>query len=383
MSTAGNLASSDPRKLVLLGAGHAHVQVLLELARQPWPDVEVTLVSPHPQLFHFPMVAGYVAGRYSLDACNIAIEPLVRASAVTWVQRSVVAMDANRRRLRLDDGTELSYQWMSVNTGAVQDRDQIERALPGAREHGLFVRPFSALGALWPKVVELAESRARRVAIVGGGDTAIELAMAVRHRLPQAAMTLVAGTAGVAGGQPAAMQQRLGLALKQRRINVLPDQATSLNDTELTLGSGARLACDVALIATGVSAPAWLQGSGLACDSNGFITVDACQRSSSHANVFAAGDVSSRQDGLLPRNGRAAVSAGPTLAANLAAMAAGRHATAHITRARPLKLLAYGDGHGVATWGAHTLQGRMAWWCKDWLDRSFVRRLRQISTTGS
>lgn len=383
MPTATTPTSPGPRKLVLLGAGHAHVQVLSELARQPWPGIDVTLVSPHPQLFHFPMVTGYVAGRYTLDACNIPIEPMVRASAVTWLRRSAVALDANRRLLQLDDGTELAYQWLSVNTGAVQDRDQIELVLPGAREHGLFARPFAALGALWPKVVELAASRALRIAIVGGGETAIELAMAVRHRLPQAALTLVAGHAGVASEQSPAMQERLVLALKQRRINVLPDQATRLNAAELTLGSGARLACDVALIATGVSAPAWLQGSGLACDAKGFVTVDACQCSSSHANVFAAGDVSTRLDGLLPRNGRAAMGAGPTLAANLAAVTAGQEATPYTPSSHTLKLLAYGDGRGVAAWGAHTLQGRVAWWGKDWLDRSFVRRLRQISPPNS
>lgn len=376
MSPATAPATSNTRKLVLLGAGHAHVQVLSALARQPWPGIDVTLVSPHPQLFHFPMVAGYVAGRYTLDACNIAIEPLVRAGAVTWLRRSAVALDVNRRLLQLDDGTELGYQWLSINTGAVQDRDQIELDLPGAREHGLFVRPFTALGTLWPKVVELAASRALRVAIVGGGEAAIELAMAVRHRLPQVALTVVAGRAGVASEQTPAMQERLVRALRQRRINVLPDQATRLSAAELTLASGARLACDVALIATGVSAPAWLRGSGLARDANGFVTVDACQRSSSHANVFAAGDVSTRLDSLQPRNGRAAVSAGPTLAANLAGIATGRDATPHTPPVRALKLLAYGDGRGVAAWGAHTLQGRMVWWWKDWLDRSFVRQHR-------
>ena len=229
MSTVPDAPPAAPQKLVLLGAGHAHVHVLSELARQPWPGVEVTLVTPQPHLFHFAMVAGYVAGRYSLDACNIAIEPLVRAGALTWLQRSVVGLDANRRRVKLDDGTELAYHWLSVNTGAVQDRERIELDLPGAREHGLFVRPFSAFGLLWPKVVELAATRALRVAIVGGGDSGIELAMAMRQRLPQAALTLVAGHASFAAEHAAAIQERLTHALRERRIDVLPDRATRLS----------------------------------------------------------------------------------------------------------------------------------------------------------
>lgn len=369
---------SSPSKLVLLGAGHAHLQVLANMARQPWAGVEVTLVTPHPTLLHFPMAAGFVAGRYALEACSLAIEPMVRAAGLTWLPRSVVGLDANRRRVKLDDGTELAYHWLSINTGAVQDRDKIELELPGAREHGLFVRPFASLGLLWPKVVELAASRALRIAVVGGGDSGIELAMAIRQRLPQVALTLVAGQACFATEAPADMRERLASALKQRRINVLPDRAVRLDGSELTLASRARLACDVAVIATGVSAPVWLQGSGLALDAQGFASVDACQRSSSHANVFASGDISTRLDGLLPRNGRAAMVTGPRLAANLAAVTAGRLATAWVPSANTLKLLGYGDGRAIAAWGHHVVQGRMAWWYKDWLDRSFVRRHSRI-----
>ncbi len=376
MPIATDPPPSSPSKLVLVGAGHAHVQVLADMARQPWAGVDVTLVTPHPALFHFPMVAGYVAGHHALETCNVSIEPMIRAAGLTWLQRSVVGLDANRRRVKLDDGTELAYHWLSVNTGAVQDRDQIERVLPGAREHGLFVRPFASLGVLWPKVIELAAARSLRIAVVGGGDSGIELAMAMRQRLPQVALTLVAGQACVAADQPADMRERLARALKQRRIDVLPDRAVRLDSAELTLASGARLACDVAVIATGVSAPAWLHGSGLALDAQGFASVDACHRSSSHANVFATGDVSTRLDGLLPRNGRAAMGAGPRLAANLAAVTSGRLASAYIPPAAPLKLLACGDGRAIASWGRHVVQGRVAWWYKNWLDRSFVRRLR-------
>lgn len=354
------------------------MQVLASLARQPWAGVDIVLVSPQAQLFHAPMLAGYVAGRYRLDDCNIAIEPLARASAVTWHRRSVVALDAYQRRVRLDDGTELDYHWLSVNTGAVQDREQIEQAVPGSREHGLFVRPFATFGALWPKVVELAASRALRMAIVGGGDAGIELAMAVRHRLPRVALTLITGSGRFMAEHTPAMQALVAKSLRQRRINVLPDQATRLNAEEVSLGSGARLACDVALIATGVSAPTWLRDSGLTLDAGGFVAVDACLRSSSHANVFAAGDVSTRLDGALPRNGRSAMGAGPALAANLAAVLADRHATAFVPPAHWLTLMSCGDGRGIAGWGQYSFHGRLAWWYKDWLNRSFVKRHTRI-----
>jgi NADH dehydrogenase FAD-containing subunit len=109
-------------------------------------------------------------------------------------------------------------------------------------------------------------------------------------------------------------------------------------------------------------------------DPHGFIAVDAHQRSTSHANVFAAGDVSSRQDRPLARSGVYAVRAGPALAYNLAAVVAGQNLKAHQPPARSLNLLSCGDGRAIATYGNLATQGRWVWWLKDYIDRKFARR---------
>ena len=133
------------------------------------------------------------------------------------------------------------------------------------------------------------------------------------------------------------------------------------------------------LIAIGAQAPAWLQPSGLALDAQGFVAVDACQRSTSHPQVFAAGDVSSRMDRSLARSGVYAVRAGPALAMNLAAAVAGLPLTEHQPPENTLNLISCGDRSAIASWGRHGAQGRWVWWLKDWIDRRFLRRYRQTS----
>jgi pyridine nucleotide-disulfide oxidoreductase family protein len=365
------------KHLVLLGAGHAHIHVLSTLATQPLPGVQLTLVAPYPRQLYSGMLPGFVAGHYALEDCVIALEPLLENTGIRWLPYSVAALDVNARMLALDDGSELGFDCLSVNTGPVQDRQLIEQALPGAREHGLFLRPIEVFGALWPRVTELAQSRALRVAVIGGGAGGIELAMAIQHRLPTSSVTLVTGGASVAPNYSAAMQQRVADALRQRNITILADLAVGLQAGELSLASGARLACDVPLIATGAQAPAWLADSGLALDAQGFIAVDACQRSTSHANVLAAGDVSTRVDQPLARSGVYAVRAGPALAKNLAAVVAGLEPSPHMPPQNTLNLLSCGDHEAIASWGNYSAQGRWAWWLKDWIDRSFIKRYRR------
>ena len=368
----------QPRHLVLLGAGHAHVQVLAHLADHPLVGARITLVAPHPRQLYSGMVPGFVAGHYALDDCTIALEPLVRRAGIRWLHRSVRALDASTCTVDLDDGSALHYDWLSVNTGPVQNRAVIEQTIPGAREHGLFVRPIEAFGALWPQVAQLGLQRPLRIAVIGAGAAGIELAMAVRQRLPNAAVTLLTGPGAVAANYTPTVQQRVLAALKQRNITVLQDVALSLSGTSVRMGCGADLACDVPLIATGAQPAPWLAGSGLSLDAQGFIAVNALQRSTSHPQVFATGDVSTRVDQPLARSGVYAVRAGPALATNLVAAVAGRPLKEHMPPLKTLNLISCGNKQAIASWGSFSAQGRWVWWLKDRIDRRFVAKFRGV-----
>lgn len=373
------MKASPVRHLLLLGAGHAHVHVLSHMAQSPWAGAQVTLIAPYDRQLYSGMVPGFVAGHYALEDCVIPLEPLVRHSAIRWLQRSVRAVDATTQTVTLDDGSSLPYDWLSINTGPVQDRALIEQGMPGAREHALFIRPIEAFGALWPQVAAMGQERALRIAVIGAGAAGLELAMAVRHRLPNAAITLLCGDAPLGAGYSESVQLRLKAALLKRKITLLQDSAVGVRAGEVLLQSGATLACDVPLMATGAQAPAWLAGSGLALDRRGFVAVDACQRSTSHPKVFAAGDVSSRTDRDLARSGVYAVRAGPALAMNLAAALAGKALTEHQPPDKTLNLISCGDRYAIASWGRRSAGGRWVWRLKDWIDRRFLRRYREAA----
>jgi NADH dehydrogenase FAD-containing subunit len=291
------------------------------------------------------------------------VERLSKKAGVRWLSQSTAALDVNARTLQLADGSTFGFDCLSVNTVPMQDRQQIEAVLPGAREHGLFVRPLEAFGALWPRVAALGTERALRVAILGADATGIELAMAIRQRLPSSPVTLVSGESKVAAGYPAGVQQRVLKALKHRRITLLPDLAVRIQAGQVLLDSGARLACDVPVIAAGVQPPAWLSRSGLALDERGYVAVDEFQRSVSHRHVFAAAGVTERAD--------------RTLAKNLYAQLMGSPERRNAPALNTLQWLSCGDRRAIANWGNFSVQGRSVWWLKNWLDRGFIKHYRR------
>ncbi|MFN3495647.1 MAG: FAD-dependent oxidoreductase, partial [Hydrogenophaga sp.] len=149
---------------------------------------------------------------------------------------------------------------------------------------------------------------------------------------------------------------------------------TGFDAGQVKLASGATLACDVPILAIGTHAPAWLQGSGLALSEQGHMLVNAFQQSTSHPQVFAAGDVATRADTPHPKSGVYAVRAGPALAVNLLAAHEGKALQAHEPPSRTLNLLSCGTRHAIASYGPWYLEGSWAWVWKDRIDRGFIRR---------
>ena len=367
------------KHLVLLGAGHAHVQVLLALAREAMPAARVTLVSPFAQLVYSGMVPGVVAGHYAVADCTMAIAPLAARAGATFVQQAAVQLDATQRSVTLADGSALGFDALSIDTGAVMSRD----AIPGAREHALFVRPIELFMQLLQPLLELAARRTLSLVVVGAGAGGVELALALQHRLGERArVSLVTGGTVPLPNHPAPVQARALRALKRIGVTVFEESCAAIEAGHVLLGGGARLACDAPLLAIGASAPKWLAGSGLALDEQGFISTGATLQSTSHAHVFAAGDVASRSDAARPRSGVYAVRSGPKLALNLRRFVAGGELVKHEPQRYALNLLSCGDRRAIASWGNWSAEGRWVWWWKDRIDRAFVQRFSVEGMAG-
>jgi pyridine nucleotide-disulfide oxidoreductase family protein len=356
------------RRLVLLGGGHAHLQVLRAFAAEPLPAAELLLVTPHERLCYSGMVPGWVAGHYSAQECTVPLEPIARRAKVALRRASAVGLDTSARRVVLDDGSELAYDLLSLDTGGVADTG----AVPGAAQHGLPVRPIEAFIERWSGIAQAGEAPAC-VAVIGGGAAGTELALAAAHRLgARTRISLVAGSAGVLPSYPAGVRQRVARALAGAKVTVLADRCVAVEAQHVLLAGGTRLTCDLALMTLCAAAPPWLRGSGLSLDEQGFVATGASLQSVSHPEVFAAGDVASRADAPRPRSGVYALRAGAPLALNLRRALAGGRLEPYTPQRRSLNLLSCGERYAIASWGPFVAEGAWVWRWKDRIDRRFI-----------
>lgn len=365
-------------RLVLLGGGHAHVHVLREFSRRRPKGLKALLVSPFDRQLYSGMLPGFVAGHYAIDDLAIPLAPLARAAGVDFVQASAVGLDADARTVRLDDGRVARFDLLSLDTGSSPPRE----AIHGAREHAAFVRPIEHFVQRLDGLVALAHSRALDVVVVGGGAAGFEMVLALQHRLvregeERTRFSLVTGGPPPLANYPASVVRRGLRALERHRVTVFDDACVAVDAHHVVLARGPRLACDLAVIATGGAPPPWLATSGLQRCERGFVATGATLQSLSHPNVFAAGDVATRLDVMHPKSGVYAVRAGPPLAANLRRAAEGRALRRHQPPSRTLNLLSCGECHAIASWNGWSTEGAWVWRWKDRIDRRFIARYVQ------
>lgn len=363
------------KQLVLVGGGHAHVHVLSALASAPFAATRVTLVSPYSRQIYSGMLPGWIAGHYALDDCALSLDSLARRGGARFVQTACTGLDLEARQVRCASGEIIAFDHVSIDTGPVANSEQ----LAGAEQHGLPVRPIEGFVAAWPGLLEKARQKGFRLAIVGDGAAAIELAFAMQTRfaaegLSHVRLTLIGSNREPLAGFPCLLRRKvLKLLAAQGIAHRGGRRARALLPGRVQLDDGAELAADAVLLATGAAAPAWPAASGLATDEAGFIRVNAMLQSVSHPIVFAAGDVAAYADAR-PKSGVFAVRAGPPLAENLRAVCAGLPLKPWQPQKRALYLLSTGQQYALAAWGSFSISGAWVWRWKDSIDRRFIAR---------
>ncbi|MGN8113538.1 NAD(P)/FAD-dependent oxidoreductase [Labrys sp. 22185] len=272
--------------MVIVGAGEAGARAAFALREKGWAGA-ITLIGDevHAPYERPPLSKATLLDEAGASPRYIVAEERFEAEAITHLaKRSVVAIDRDRRLVRLDDGNALAYDKLLLATGAAPRR----LPLPGANRPGcVTLRRFEDALHLRERFRPGAE-----IAIIGGGFIGLELAASARQR--GAAVTIIEAlprllSRGVPADVAEVVQERHRAAgctlLCGEGIAAIEEEPDGL---AVRLTSGKLVLADLVVLGVGASpSTALAEAAGLAVD-NG-IAVDARLRTSDEA-IFAAGD---------------------------------------------------------------------------------------------
>lgn len=381
------MLTPERKRLLLVGGGHAHLFVLEALRREPpalRQQLDITLLSREMETPYSGMLPGLVAGHFRTKECHIDLRALAAAADVRLLQATVDRVDLLHNRAHAGD-TGWDFDLISLDIGSTPPLDGI----PGAVEVGLAVKPIDQFLQHWRQWQDDVEQLARpvHVVMVGGGAGGIEVLLAMAHRL-HAQRALVKWSLVSRGallpGYPRRAARLMAERLAAAGIALRTDSAISrVAPGRIWFADGSEAAFDQLLWATGSAPQAWPAAAGLDSTDEGFIQVNRHLQSTSHPQVFAAGDIATDPTQLRPKAGVFAVRQGPILAANLLRCARGEELISYQAQKDYLSLLSTGGQHAIAAWYGLVWQGQWVWRWKERIDRRFMKRFSEPFAANS
>ncbi len=359
------------RDVCLVGGGHSHALLLRRWAMQPLPGVRLTLVSSSAQTPYSGMLPGLVAGHYSVDDIHIDLLRLCRWAEVRFIEDTVIAIDLDTRQVNFQERPGLHFDVLSLDTGSTPDL-----SVTGSREHVTPVKPVSDFYARWQSVNQNA-----RIGVVGSGAGGFELVSAIQHKLrhTSASFHWFLRDNSAISGRPERVGKLAIDAAKAAGIDVVRGfDVTTVESGKLIAADGRIAELDEIIWCTAAVGPAWPAKAGLATDNRGFVATNTYLQSTSHAFVFATGDIGTQVQTPSTKAGVFAVRQAPVLFENIRRFLLGEALKPYKPQTDFLTLMATGEQHAIACRGPVVVQGQWVWRWKDHIDQTFMEKFRRL-----
>lgn len=309
------------KNILILGGGFAGIYSALSILKECGDAVDVTIVNRTNYFLFTPMLHEVATGGLGHHQVVESIREIVYRKRIRFFEASVESVDSALKEVRTDHGV-LSYDMLVIALGASTNFFDT----PGASEHAFVLKDLSDAIKVRDHVIERFETASRErdaavrerlltFVVVGGGATGVEyateLAEFAEHTLykyykrqcahTKATITLVhAGAELLAPFSPRTRARAL-TSLSKKGVRVLLSTKVSAVDADgVTLSTGERIVSDTVVWTAGVQPnPLTTHGGELATDATGRIMTDATLAVSSHAGIFAVGDIAHvpNQDG--------------------------------------------------------------------------------------
>jgi len=390
VSLVGCIQVSTPQnRLVLIGGGHAHVQVLKGLNKNNRPEnIHVTLIDSQRCASYSGMVPGCVAKLYSPEQTLLQLEPLCRWADIEFIHDEVTDIDMENRYISVGYKNEkVPFDVISFDIGC---RSRGLDEVPGALQYSIPTRPISKLVERIDEAEKKLENNAHLV-VVGGGAAGIELAMCMRGRWgpklgENLRVTILNASEDLFSAESAVCRAALENVLRDRNIEVKHEcTVREVTSSEIIFDDGGSMEYTHCLWATGATAHSLserMKARGIAVSDKGWIRVNAYLQSKSHSNVFAAGDcctIEGLSKGKVspPKAGVYAVRSGPVLVRNLVTNMLSKDMIKFQPQDDFLKLLACGDGKALGFRFGIPIEGKWVFELKDHIDQMFMNLFKE------
>jgi NADH dehydrogenase FAD-containing subunit len=362
------------KHLVLIGGGHAHMTSLVNIDQLTARGHQVTLVSPSPYHYYSGMGPGLLGGFYDPSQARFHVGKMAEERGAEFIQDTAVRIDPHGKSILLKSGQYISYDVASFNIGS----DVQLAPLVKSADNVIPVKPVLNLYKARTSLLREIRRRPLEIVVIGGGSAGVEISANLwrlfRDEPNRATITLVAG-GELLRHAPERVRQLAQDSLLKKNIRILIGVRGKHTEMGVvTLSDGTRLSYDFVFIATGIKPSTLFKDSNLPTGVDGGMLVNYYLQSTTHPDLFGGGDCISLEGSPLAKVGVYAVRQNPVLFYNLAASLEETPLQSFEPGPAYMLILNMGDRRGILWKKSLTLDGRLSFFLKDFIDRRFMKK---------
>lgn len=364
------------KRLVMVGAGHAHLTILKHLQSFTALTHDVSVINSNAYHYYSGMAPGMLAGIYKPQEIRFNVRKMVEDRNAKFIEDSVSRVNPETKKIYLNSGATVDYDIVSFNTGSIVPSGPINPS----DDSVIKVKPIENLVQARKKIMERLKKGALKITVAGGGPTGVEIAANIRRLVDNekgtAEIELIAG-GGLLPRFDRKLRHHALVALTKKDIRIIEGakiKTYSNGSGELTDGSAIKT--DLLLWAVGIRSSALFEDSGLPTGAKGGLLVNEYLQAVSHPEIFGGGDCICFAPRSLPKIGIYAVRQNPVLYHNLLATLKGGRYQKFVPQKSFMLIFNMGDGTGILCRNSLVWEGKSAFFLKNFIDSRFMKKFQ-------
>ncbi|ELK48702.1 FAD-dependent oxidoreductase [Halobacillus sp. ACCC02827] len=356
------------KRLLLVGAGHAHLEVLRQWKENPLPNVQVCLISPNRYQYYSGMFSGFTEGIYEEEETRVDLRRLTIDACVHRIQKKAARIDVRHKKIICEDGSAYPFDVVSFDIGSGSlPPDFAESPARSVKPNDEFIEQMK----------ELRETP--MPLIIGGGAAGTELALSMQaykemQGIPGQVRIITSGR--ILSDAPKWVSTKLEGLLREKGVRVWEqERVQEVSDSHVHTATGNQVRHTGVLWLGGAFGDTVFERSGVEVDERSFAYVRSTLQFEGFDYMFGAGDCVTMMDHPdLPKSGVYAVKQGPVLFNNLRSYLDGKELQHFSPQKNAMYILSTGGKRGFLIYGPLSAHNRQAWKMKHKIDKEFMAK---------
>ena len=362
--------------LVLLGAGHANIEVLRKLGMNPQKGLRVTIISNKYLSTYSGMVPSYIEGNYNWNEINTDLAQLCNNYSHRLIISSITKVDTLKKLVYLKNRPPICYDLLSINLGIQSDKSKII----GSGKFALQLKPISEIKKTTDKILTFNKSNPKNnVILIGAGAAGVEVALALSSRFKKNNIKnniiLLSKNKSILKGYNYFAQKNCKKELLKNNIKVIFNaKVNKISKEYIVYNNNIKMYGKFPILCTAASPIDLLKKSNLPLNKKGSIEVNNYLLAKGTTNIFAAGDIAEIKGYITTKAGVFAVKQGKILFKNIVRKLHKKKLIKYYPQKSYLSLIGLPNKNALAVKSLFSFKSNFLWYLKKYIDNKFIKK---------